>query len=474
LTHVRGAFPARAAAGSHRVRECGYVRDVTRTLFLLLIVSGCTRFGPVYPSRPAEHPSPLVADPSPSRVTAHVTLSGAALRSQLEDVVPNTGDGTFSLLGSERTYHWTRQPLDVSFASGRIIVKTSVASNVDLPISSIDLAFDVRISAEPVINSEYALKLQATDVTVHSDDRRLKIMDQVAGVFDRVSGEIEQKLRGFSYDMKPLLEQSYERVRKPLPLPMGDASGCAELRVLGVEAAPLILADGIEKDFALVVAPSVTIPCTPQAESEPLPPLDNVAMVPTGPFTVTIPVVASYAELTRGLGSAFTDGKLFFSAEHPKLYLEKPELYESADALVLRLHIAGPVHEFGIDADIDGDLYLVGHPTLIDNEIELPDLEPTIETSNFLLSLKALTDATRIKAEARKALRLDLTERLQAVRAKLSSDLTFGSAQECFVAHVDKLELTELHAHESYLRLNVVVTARASASMPCSSPLLGQ
>jgi hypothetical protein len=132
------------------------------------------------------------------------------------------------------------------------------------------------------------------------------------------------------------------------------------------------------------------------------------------------------------------------------------------------------VHEFGIDADIDGDLYLVGHPTLIDNEIELPDLEPTIETSNFLLSIKALTDATRIKAEARKALRLDLTERLQAVRAKLSSDLTFGSAQECFVAHVDKLELTELHAHESYLRLNVVVTARASASMPCATALPGQ
>ena len=211
--------------------------------------------------------------------------------------MPKTGEGTFTLLGSERPYHWTREPLDVSFAGGRIVVKTSVASNVGLPISSIDLAFDVSISAEPVINTGYALKLQSTDVSVHSDDRRLKVLDQVAGVFERVSGEIAQQLRAFSYDLKPLLEESYERVRKPLPLPMGNASGCAELRVLGVEAAPLILADGIEKDFALVVAPSVTIPCTPQAESEPLPPLANVAMVPTGPFTVTVPVVASYAEL---------------------------------------------------------------------------------------------------------------------------------------------------------------------------------
>jgi hypothetical protein len=442
-----------------------------RWLACSLLLLGCTRFGPVYPSRPALHPSPLVADPPPSRVTAHVAVSGAGLREQLDGVVPKTGEGELGILGSNRPYRWTRGPLDVSFAMGRIVVKTSVASNVELPISSLDLPFEVQITAEPVINTGYQLKLQATEVAVRSDDRRLRVVDQVAGVFDRVGKEIEQRLRAFSYELKPLLEETYQRVQKPLPLPLEGASGCAQLRVLGVEAAPLILADGIEKDFALIVAPSITIPCTPQGEAEPLPPLANVAMVPTGPFTVTIPVVASYTELTRGLGAAFTDGKLFFSAEHPKLYLEKPELYESSGSLVLRLHIAGPVHELGIDADIDGDLYLVGRPSLVDNEIALPDLEPTIETSNFLLSLKALKDGERIKAEARKALRLDLTERLRAVRSKLSSELTFGSAQECFVGRVDKLELSELHAHQQYMRVNIVVTAQASASLPCASKL---
>jgi hypothetical protein len=398
-------------------------------------------------------------------------VSGAGLREQLEGVVPKTGEGTLALLGSERPYRWTRGDLDVSFGMGRIVVKTSVSSNVELPISSLDLPFEVQITAEPVINTGYELKLQATEVAVRSDDRRLKVMDQVAGVFDRVGTEIEQRLRAFSYELRPLLAETYQRLQKPLPLPLNGASGCAQLKVLGVEAAPLILADGIEKDFALIVAPSITIPCTPQGEAEPLPPLANVAMVPTGPFTVTIPIVASYAELTRSLGTAFTNGKLFFSAEHPQLYLEKPELYEAAGSLVLRLHIAGPVRELGIDAEIDGDLYLVGRPTVVDNEIALPDLEPTIETSNFLLSLKALKDGERIKAEARKALRLDLTERLRAVRSKLSAELTFGSANECFVARVDKLELSELHAHQQYLRVNVVVTAQASASLPCAHRL---
>jgi hypothetical protein len=398
-------------------------------------------------------------------------MSGAGLRQSLDLAAPLSGSGSFPMLGSERPYQWVRVPLSVTFGSGKVEVKTVAVAHIDLPVSSVDVPFNVTITSEPVISNAYVLKLQGVDVKVSSDDKRLKLVEQFMDVFGIVAGQISLKVQDFSYDLRPLLEQACTRVAKPIELPLEGASGCAELHVLSVEAAPLILADGLERDFALVVAPSVTIPCTPQAEAAPLPPLQNVAAVPTGPFTVTIPVVAAYAELTKSLASTFTDGKLFFSAEHPKLYLEKPELYESSGALVLKLHIAGPVHELGIDTDINGDLYLVGHPSLVDNEISLPDLEPTIETSNFLLSLKALKDGDRIKEDARKALRLDLSARLKPVREKLSSELTFGDEKQCLVGNLDKLELTELHTHQAYLRVNVLATARASASLPCLTPL---
>jgi hypothetical protein len=433
-----------------------------------LLLVGCSRFGPVYPSRPPSHPTAPLADPSPSRINVHLSVTAAGLRASLEQLVPLTGEGSFTVLGSERHYRWKRDPLDISFAAGRIDVKAHVGSTIDLPISSVDLPFDIEIAAEPVVNTAYVLKMQSTTVAVQSDDRRLKLVDQFAGIFARVGGELERTLREFAYDLRPMLADAYERVKSPLPFPMGTTAGCAELRVLGLEAAPLIVADGLEKDIALTVAPGITLPCSPFLDQTPLPPLANVATVPTGPFTVIVPVAASYSELTRALGAAFTDGKLFFSPEHPRLYLEKPEVYEADGSLVLRLHIAGPVHELGIDTDINGDLYLVGHPALADNEIQFPDLEPTIETSNFLLSLKAMTDGDRIKTRARQALRLDLAERLANVRAKLSSELTFGTAQQCFVATVDKLELTDLHAHASYLRVNVLVTGRAAASLPCA------
>jgi len=83
------------------------------------------------------------------------------------------------------------------------------------------------------------------------------------------------------------------------------------------------------------------------------------------------------------------------------------------------------------------------------------------------VSIKALTDSTNIRDQARNAMRLDLSDRLKAVREKLSSELTFGGPAACFRGNVDKIEVTSAHAHGSYLRVYVAVTGRAAATLPC-------
>jgi hypothetical protein len=181
-----------------------------------------------------------------------------------------------------------------------------------------------------------------------------------------------------------------------------------------------------------------------------------------------VPIAARYDELTRAMSASFTDGKLFFSTEYPDLYLEKPEIYESQGQIVLKLHIQGPVRKFGINTDLNGDLYLTGRPVIVDNELRIPDLEPTIETRNLLLSLKAMADSDKIRDQARAALRLDISERLVPIREKLSSDLTFNPDKGCFQGAVDKVEITSLHSHASYLRVYVNVIGRAAAMMPCA------
>lgn len=450
-------------------------------LLLLAASAACTRFGAVYPPRPTPSQSPPAADPTPSRIVAHVTMTSAALKGALEDAVPRTGDGAFTFLGAERRYSWDRAPLDLGFSQGRITLETRVHATIAVPLHALNFPLDVRVLAEPIVSGEYAVKLQSVEVKVTSPDQRLAIADAAARIYDTIAASLTAQLRAFTYDLRPLLVEAESRVGQPIDIPVGEAHGCAELRVLGIEAGPTVLADGLEKDIALIVAPSITLPCeqaatlasssAPVTPPAPLPPFQNVATVTPGPFTVTVPVAARYDELTRAMSLAFTDGKLFFSPEYPELYLESPELYESQGELVLRLHLKGPVHKLGIDADLDGDLFLSGHPAVVDNELRIPDLEPTIETKNFLLSLKAMSDGDRIRDQARQALRLDIGDRLRPVRERLSSDLTFGSARGCFHGDVDRISVTGVHLHAAYLRVYVEVTARARAMVPCNVAL---
>jgi hypothetical protein len=438
----------------------------------------------VYPPRPAPSEGPPVADPEPSRVVAHLVVTSAALRKAIDDAAPKSGEGTIHLLGGDRRYTWERGPMDVALGEGRIHCTTQVHATLALPLKTLDLPLELRASAEPVIGSEYAVKLQSVEVHVASTDTGLVLADKVASVYGKIEAPVAAQLSSFAYDLRPLLGEAYSRVAAPIDLPVGDAHACATLRVLEVEAGPTVLADGIEKDVALVVAPSITMPCgetaadgedeagAPLRASMPiLPPLSNVATLQPGPFTVTIPIAARYDELTRAMTAAFTDGKLFFSREYPAVYLEKPELYESLGALVLKLHIAGPVSGLGIETSLDGDLFLVGHPAVVDNELRIPDLEPTIETRNLLLSLKALTGADAIRDEARTALRLDIGTRVREARAKLGDGLTFAlrGSDACFRGDVDRIEVTGVHPHAAYLRVYVAVTARARAEMPCST-----
>ena len=102
------------------------------TVVLAMAAVSCGRFGALYPSRPTPSLSPAAADPVPSRIVAHVSVTAAALKAALEDAVPGTGEGTFPLLGGERHYTWDRSPIELGFSQGRIVlcrprVRASVA-----------------------------------------------------------------------------------------------------------------------------------------------------------------------------------------------------------------------------------------------------------------------------------------------------------------------------------------------------------
>ena len=439
----------------------------TATLGFLVLVSACVGDSALYPPRPLDAPMSAIADPSPSRVVLHATITAAGMKKALEDNVPLVGEGVLPLLRRERKFTWRRGPVALKFDRGRLAIELHVDANVDMPVGSIDAPLDFHIAAEPVLTSEYKAKLQSIEVRVTSEGKLIRAVDKFADVLPKIQGEIDKKIADFVYDLRPILNETFQRIVRPIDLPIGDATGCAYLRVLSVEAGPTVLADGFEKDLAFVVAPSVTFPCALEDKAEALPPLANVSSIPSGPFVVSIPIAARYDELAKAMTLAFSDGKLFFSKEHPDLYLTNPEVYASREQLVLKLRIAGPARKFGVNVDMNGDLFMTGHPAVVDNELRVPDLEPTIETSNFLLKVKATIDGAEIREQARAALRLDLSARLKVARDKLSTNLTFGDGQGCVRADTDKIEVNGVHVHSQYLRVYVSVTGRTNAYVPC-------
>ncbi|MCS6912024.1 MAG: DUF4403 family protein [Myxococcota bacterium] len=272
-----------------------------------------------------------------------------------------------------------------------------------------------------------------------------------------------------------MLQEAHARLAQPVRFLVGEAEACASLGLQGVEAGPTVLAGGLEKDLAFVVAPSVMLPCPAQAAQAlpPLPPLHNVVSVPSGPFEVTVPIAASYAELQKAMGLAFAGGRLFFSREHPELYLEHPEVYASGGQIVVKLHLDGHVQK-GLRVRLKGDLYLSGHPEVRDNHLQVPDLEPTVETRSALLRLKTALDAESLRRQVRQALQLDISARLQPLRDRLSKELSLSrpllgdkGPSACLRAEVGRVEVTGVHAHDSYLRLYVRIGARAAAYLPC-------
>ena len=451
---------------------------VCSLLSLSLGLSACSEA--LYPPRPPQTPGPALADPPTSRVTMHLSLTSSGLSQLIESTVPQTGEIPFTLIGPRKLL-WQRSPITLSFdgATGKLGVRATITGEALLPVGSKSFSLTMSAEAQPVLSSDYLAQLQAPLVTVTSEDRLLRAAEWSAGVLSDLKEQIQKQLADLRIDLRPMLEQSYLKLAQPFSFEVGDAKACGRLGLVAIEAGPTVLAGGIEKDLGAVIAPSVSMPCTQQAGmakgATSVPPLHNVSSIPSGPFTVTLPIAATYDELQRAMKQAFTDGKLFFSKDYPDLYLEKPEVYASGGQVVTKLHLSGFVRK-GFKVSLDGDLFMAGHPQVRDNELSIPDLEPTVETKNALLKLKTTLDTDGLRRQVREATRLDIGTRLRTVREKIEKDLvtrqkiptpTGNGPEACVRVDLGRIEVSDIFAHDAYLRLYVKATASAAAYLPC-------
>lgn len=470
------------------------------------------------PPPPAANGGRPVSDPPPSRIVIHATIFRDALVRKLAESLPRSGAGDAQLVaGQTLHYTWQREPVTLKFDRGRVVVGVNVTGRYTM-LGERQLPVSITIAGEPVMTADFKALLQSTDVQVVA-----------SGPVDSVNRSIETTLKqlvgktleDFRFDVRPMMVNAFSRLAKPLEIPLGDQVACAELKVTNLEAAPTVLADGFEKDLGIVVMPSVTLPCTPvasliqaapakddagtpspstqlasttqDASAQPvtyavgatdggvsadagtvaeapapvqMPLLQNVSTLPSGPFRVTVPVAARYEELSKALESSMK-GRLYFSASNPELYMEKPQVYPSDDTVVIRMNLGGNAKVGDYSVGVGGELFFAGHPHVIDNQLSVPDLEITPGTASELVKLKFALDYASVRDQARQALRVDVSERLAAVKDKLSTEVSFADNVGCMRGQVLRSEVTGVYPHPSFLRIYVQVDAQLGLYMPC-------
>jgi hypothetical protein len=469
------------------------------------------------PPPPASNGGRPVSDPPPSRIVIHATIFREALIRKMAESLPRSGEGDAELLAGQTIhYTWQREPVTLKFDRGRVVVGVNVIGRFYM-LGERQMPISLTIAGEPVMTADFKALLQSTEVQVVA-----------SGPVERVNRAIEDKLRGlvgktlddFRFDVRPLVANAFSRLSRPIEIPVGDQVACAELKVTNLEAAPTVLADGFEKDLGIVVMPSVTLPCTPVASLAPspdagtpgadagtatqlasaslgastqpdtyvvgassgdggtpadagslatdvrMPLLQNVSTLPSGPFKVVVPVAARYEEMSKALESSM-NGRLYFSASNPELYMEKPQVYPSDDTVVIRMNLGGKARVGSYSVGVGGELFFAGHPHVIDNQLSVPDLEITPGTASELVKLKFALDYASIRDQARQALRVDVSERLAAVKDKLSTELSFDDSLGCVRGQVLRSEVTGVYPHPSFLRIYVQVDAQLGLYLPC-------
>ena len=171
----------------------------------------------------------------------------------------------------------------------------------------------------------------------------------------------------------------------------------------------------IETSVKLILKPTIHRSSTPAAVDRPLPPL-RLAPTSLDGFHLALPIVAEYAAINRRIQQRLVGQEFSMSIGEP-VTIRSAQLYGSGDKLIVELAVTG---------GMNGNLYATGKPFYdrAARTLRFDHLDYTLDTKNVVArmadSLFRETLLARIESETR----IDLSERIDALRERLSSLLT--------------------------------------------------
>ena len=246
-----------------------------------------------------------------------------------------------------------------------------------------------------------------------------------------------QQVQNFAYDLRPIIAEAHARIAKPdrsaarRRARLRRAEACSASR----PARPCS-PTASRRISAIVVAPSVTLPCTDRDRAAALPPLANVATLPTGPFTVSIPDRRALRRAAEGDGARLHRRQaLLLQGVPAALHGEARGLRREGSARPQAAHQRARSTSTASTPTSTATSSWSATRRWSTTRSACPTSSRPSRPRASCCRLKAALDGNSIRDQARDALHLDIGERLAEVRDKLSTDLAFGDNQGCLRAH---------------------------------------
>jgi len=437
-------------------------------------------------------PAPTIARVAPlplpvSRIDTFVRIPLGSIAAAADEVVPRRFrvdpyamlvEGTEADPVVTAGYDVERERLTIDVSRGRIVLRTQLAywvrarrhvGPLDVPVScgideprrhfSLAVAIDARIDPSLELLPSFAVEeLEAVDRC----EMTFANVDVTGRVKTSLRRELEHELPALRSRVQATValrreaERAFAELSEPVTLDDGTffRFGPEAISV----AQPVLEGQFLRVGLSLRARPEVRLDRPLEAAATAMPTASTEIGTPG--IEMHVPVFVPYSTLERSLAEEFRldsggiryppNGRRFVRPTHVTLY-------GYGSTIVIRVEFTGFA---------DGVLYLIGTPTLDETTqtVSFPDLDYTVETRSLLMRLASSIRAEDIRNDLRERIHVDLREKLDATRVRLSQALRRRMGSLELQGAIDMLRVVAIDADPDSQMLRATVRATGVVS----------
>jgi hypothetical protein len=277
---------------------------------------------------------------------------------------------------------------------------------------------------------------------------KIDVTDRIGEQFDKglraAAGLADQRIRAQG-NLRPLAERSWAQLQEPIML---DSNIWLTVNPESASASQPSGSGTVARVTAAFTAhPTIRFGPKPKIQARPLPPLG--VTTPTDGFHMAVEGELSFEDATRQLQRLLRGTRQKIGGR--EVTITDIGLFGSGDMAVLQVSLAG---------DLDGTVYLAGHPTYDEKSgvLSIPDLDYSVETKETLVKIAEWLYHGSFRETVARQAKLALAQQLGEARRELQKGLNRRLAPNVMLAGtVTAVRPVGVYVTATSLRARVII-----------------